>query len=117
MLREDAEALNQELPAIYPYREYAETGGLMSYGISLKEGYHHAGVYTGQVLTGAEPADLSPTTGQYFSCVRYHFASPHGTTNIGHATNTLLDFLRGTGTETKQKAGLANLLIEGRNCI
>ena len=51
-------AAQLKLPAIYPYREYAETGGLMSYGISLKEGYHHAGVYTGQVLKGAKPADL-----------------------------------------------------------
>jgi putative ABC transport system substrate-binding protein len=47
-----------KLPAIYPYREYAETGGLMSYGISLKEGYHQTGVYTGQVLKGVKPADL-----------------------------------------------------------
>ena len=51
-------AAQLKLPAIYPYREYAETGGLMSYGISLKEEYHHAGVYTGQVLKGAKPADL-----------------------------------------------------------
>ena len=51
-------AAQLKLPAIYPYREYAETGGLMSYGISLKEGYHYTGVYTGQVLKGAKPADL-----------------------------------------------------------
>ena len=51
-------AAQLKLPAIYPYREYAETGGLMSYGISLKEGYHHTGVYTGQVLKGVKPADL-----------------------------------------------------------
>ena len=51
-------AAQLKIPAIYPYREYAETGGLMSYGISLKEGYHHTGVYTGRVLKGAKPADL-----------------------------------------------------------
>ena len=47
-----------KLPAIYELREYAEAGGLMSYGISLKDGYHQVGVYTGQVLKGAKPADL-----------------------------------------------------------
>jgi putative ABC transport system substrate-binding protein len=51
-------AAQLKLPAIYAYREYADAGGLMSYGISLKEGYHQAGVYTGQVLKGAKPADL-----------------------------------------------------------
>jgi putative ABC transport system substrate-binding protein len=51
-------AAQLKLPAIYEFREYAEAGGLMSYGISLKDGYHQAGVYTGQVLKGAKPADL-----------------------------------------------------------
>src|SRR5208337_4726609 len=51
-------AAQLKLPAIYEFREFAEAGGLMSYGISLKDGYHQAGVYTGQVLKGAKPADL-----------------------------------------------------------
>ena len=51
-------AAQLKLPAIYEFREYAEAGGLMSYGISLKDGYYQAGVYTGQVLKGAKPADL-----------------------------------------------------------
>jgi putative tryptophan/tyrosine transport system substrate-binding protein len=51
-------AAQLKLPAIYEFREYAESGGLMSYGISLKDGYYLAGVYTGQVLKGAKPADL-----------------------------------------------------------
>jgi putative ABC transport system substrate-binding protein len=53
-----AMAAQRKLPAIYELREYAEAGGLMSYGINLKDGYHQVGVYTGQVLKGAKPADL-----------------------------------------------------------
>jgi len=51
-------AAQLKLPAIYEFREYTEAGGLMSYGISLKDGYHQAGIFTGQVLKGAKPADL-----------------------------------------------------------
>jgi len=47
-----------KLPTMYQFRDYAVAGGLMSYGISISDGYHQVGVYTGQVLKGAKPADL-----------------------------------------------------------
>jgi putative ABC transport system substrate-binding protein len=46
------------LPATYGLRDFAEAGGLMSYGTSLADGYRHVGAYTGRILRGEKPADL-----------------------------------------------------------
>ena len=51
-------ALQSGLPAIYPWRMYAEAGGLMSYGISLREWYRRAATYVDKILKGAKPGDL-----------------------------------------------------------
>ena len=46
------------IPTIFTTREFAEAGGLMSYGTSLPEAFRLTGLYTARILKGAKPADL-----------------------------------------------------------
>jgi putative ABC transport system substrate-binding protein len=48
----------ERLPAIYQFREFAIAGGLMSYGISITEGYRQVGIYTAKILSGTKPTEL-----------------------------------------------------------
>src|SRR5262249_1608829 len=51
-------ATHYRIPAAYSGREFVEAGGLMRYGTDLLDNYRQVGVYTGQILKGANPADL-----------------------------------------------------------
>jgi putative tryptophan/tyrosine transport system substrate-binding protein len=51
-------AMRHAIPTIYEWREFADAGGLMSYGTDLAEGYRLVGVYAGRILKGAKPAEL-----------------------------------------------------------
>jgi putative ABC transport system substrate-binding protein len=51
-------ALRHRVPAIYQSRDFAEAGGVMSYGGSLADGFRLVGLYTGRILKGEKPVDL-----------------------------------------------------------
>jgi ABC-type uncharacterized transport system substrate-binding protein len=51
-------AAYHRVPAIYNLREFAEAGGLMSYGTSITDAHRQFGLYTGRVLNGEKPDDL-----------------------------------------------------------
>jgi putative ABC transport system substrate-binding protein len=64
-----AEAAQRRIPGVYFLREFADSGGLASYGTSLADAYWQAGAYAGKILGGAKPADLPVVQATKFQLV------------------------------------------------
>jgi len=62
-------AVHYRIPATYYAREAVEAGGLMSYGIDRADMYRQVGVYCGQILKGAKPAELPVVQSSKFELV------------------------------------------------
>jgi putative tryptophan/tyrosine transport system substrate-binding protein len=60
------------IPAAYPDRATVQSGGLMSYGTDGLDMFRHVGVYTGNILNGAKPADLPVQQSTKFEFVINH---------------------------------------------
>ena len=64
-----AKVASMRLPAMYPFREYAQSGGLMSYGSDLPDLYRRAAVYVDKILKGANPGELPLRSADKFELV------------------------------------------------
>jgi putative ABC transport system substrate-binding protein len=62
-------AMRHAVPTSFALREYAEAGGLMSYGTNLADSFRQMGVYAGRILKGAKPADLPVVQATKFELV------------------------------------------------
>jgi len=62
-------ASHHRVPSTYPGRQFAEVGGLMSYGSNLTDAWRQVGAYTGRILKGAKPADLPVVQATKFELV------------------------------------------------
>jgi putative ABC transport system substrate-binding protein len=51
-------ALKHRLPSIYPQQQYAEAGGLMTYGADLNDNFRRAGIFVDKILKGTKPGDI-----------------------------------------------------------
>jgi putative tryptophan/tyrosine transport system substrate-binding protein len=62
-------ATRYAIAGIYPFPDFPAVGGLLSYGVSLKDAYRQAGVYAGRILKGDKPANLPVTQPTSFELV------------------------------------------------
>jgi putative tryptophan/tyrosine transport system substrate-binding protein len=66
------QAMHRTVPATYPFREFVDAGGLMSYGANLREAIRQVGVYSGRILKGAKPTDLPVVQSTKFELIINH---------------------------------------------
>jgi putative ABC transport system substrate-binding protein len=62
-------AARHTVPATFAQRDYAEAGGLMSYGSNVTDAFRQLGVYAGRILKGAKPAELPVMQASKFELV------------------------------------------------
>ena len=65
-------ASRHAVPATFVNRDFAEIGGLMSYGSNIADTWRQVGIYTGHILKGANPADLPVMQSSKFELVINH---------------------------------------------
>src|SRR6516225_2732746 len=65
-------AARHAVPASFSNRDFAEIGGLMSYGTNIADSFRQTGVYVGRILKGAKPAELPVVQASKFELVINH---------------------------------------------